>query len=360
MKACNRLSIQARYSGSDEVCYATHLEGRRLGSRVQVLDERALMELRHLRYFVAVAEELSFHKAAKRLHIAEPPLGRQIRDLEDGIGTLLFDRSRNHVALTEAGKAFLAGARKTLQAANQSVDAARKATRAVEISTLRIGKFGLFTVSFLPQSLAIYKRTHPQIKIHLFGMDPKHQLDALVSGELDLAFAAAFDLQLKASFKSEIATKQVLESPILVILPTNHPLALSSDSRRGDKPLRVTLLAGEKFLRFSADQNASYSIHVLRACRERGGFRPRFGAIGSDHADLVNLVAEGEGILFEPAFVFAEVIRRIHASSLGSRVVGRSTNLPNFKLVAAWSKRRPSPLVPEFLECLEAALGAET
>ena len=260
--------------------------------------------------------------------------------------------------LTEAGKAFLAGTRKTLQAANQAVDAARKATRTVEISTLRIGKFGLFTITFLSQSLAIYKRTHPQIKIHLFGMDPKHQLDALVSGELDLAFAAAFDLQLKASFKKEIATKQVLESPILVILPASHPLALPSDSRRGDKPVRVTLLAGEKFLRFSADQNPSYSTHLLRACRERGGFRPRFGAIGSDDADLINLVAEGEGIFFEPAFVFAEVIRR--ASSLSSRVVGRSTNLPTFKLVAAWSQRRPSPLIPEFLECLESALGAET
>jgi len=84
------------------------------------------MELRHLRYFVVVAEELSFRKAAKRLHIAAPPLGRQIRDLEEEIGTLLFDRSRNHVALTEAGKVFLAGTRKTLQAANQAVDAARK------------------------------------------------------------------------------------------------------------------------------------------------------------------------------------------------------------------------------------------
>jgi DNA-binding transcriptional LysR family regulator len=318
------------------------------------------MELRHLRYFVVVAEELSFRKAARRLHIAEPPLGRQIRDLEEQIGTLLFDRSRNHVALTEAGKVFLAGTRKTLQAANQAVDAARKATRAAEISTLRIGKFGLFTIPFLPQSLAIYKRTHPQIKIHLFGRDPKHQLEALVSGDLDLAFVAAFDLQLKASFKNEIAIKQILESPILVILPTSHPLALPSGSRRGDKPVRVTLLAGEKFLRFPADQNASYSTHLLRACRERGGFRPRFGAIGSDDTDLINLVAEGEGIFFEPAFVFAEVIRRLHASSSGSRVVGRSTNLPTFKLVAAWSKRRPSPLVPEFLECVQTALETET
>jgi DNA-binding transcriptional LysR family regulator len=334
--------------------------GGRVESREQVFDKEPLMELRHLRYFVVVAEELSFRKAAKRLHVAEPPLGRQIRDLEEEIGTLLFDRSRNHVALTEAGKAFLAGTRKTLQAANQAVDAARKATRPVEISTLRIGRFGLITASFLPQSLAIYKRTHPQIKIHLFGMDPKHQLDALVSGELDLAFVAAFDLQLKASFKKEIATKQILESPILVILPTSHPLVFASDSSRGDKPVRVTLLAGEKFLRFTASQNASYSTHLVRACRERGGFRPRFGAIGSDDADLINLVAEGEGIFFEPAFVFAEVIRRLHASSLGSRVVGRSTNLPAFKLVAAWSKRHPSPLAPEFLECVQSALVAES
>jgi len=318
------------------------------------------MELRHLRYFVVVAEELSFRKAAKRLHIAEPPLGRQIRDLEEQIGTLLFDRSRNHVALTEAGKVFLAGTRKTLQAANQAVDAARKATRASEISTLRIGKFGLITAPFLALSMAIYKRTHPQIKIHLFGMDPKHQLEALASGELDLAFTAAFDLQLKATFKNEIETKEVLESPILVILPNSHPLALRSGSRGADKPVRVTQLADEKFLRFSAYQNASYATHLLRACRERGGFRPRFGAIGGDDADLISLVAEGEGIFFEPAFVFAEVIRRLHASSLGNRVVGRSTNLPTFKLVAAWSKRRPSPLVPEFLECVQTALETET
>lgn len=87
------------------------------------------MELRHLRYFVAVAEELSFRKAVKRQHIAQPPLGKQIRDLEEEIGTPLFDRSRNHVRLTGAGQVFLAGARETLEAAARAIAEARKATR---------------------------------------------------------------------------------------------------------------------------------------------------------------------------------------------------------------------------------------
>ena len=116
------------------------------------------VELRHLRYFVAVAEELSFRKAAKRLHIAQPPLGKQIRDLEEEIGTPLFDRSRNHVRLTGAGQVFLAGARETLEAAARAVAEARKATRSAVPVPFRIGKFGSFTASFLPEALSIYKQ----------------------------------------------------------------------------------------------------------------------------------------------------------------------------------------------------------
>ena len=96
------------------------------------------VELRHLRYFVAVAEELSFRKAAKRLHIAKPPLGRQIRDLEEEIGTPLFDRSRNHVRLTGAGQVFLVGARETLEAVARAIAGTRKATRSAVPVSFRI------------------------------------------------------------------------------------------------------------------------------------------------------------------------------------------------------------------------------
>jgi DNA-binding transcriptional LysR family regulator len=162
------------------------------------------VELRHLRYFVAVAEELSFRKAAKRLHIAQPPLGRQIRDLEEEIGTPLFDRSRNHVRLTGAGQVFLAGARETLEAAARAIAGARKATRSAVPVPFRIGKFGSFTASFLSQALSIYKDTHPNVSISLFGMDPQAQLDGLLADQLDLAFVPTLDLLLRRRVAKQI------------------------------------------------------------------------------------------------------------------------------------------------------------
>ena len=160
------------------------------------------VELRHLRYFVAVAEELSFRKAAKRLHIAQPPLGKQIRDLEEEIGTPLFDRSRNHVRLTGAGQVFLAGARETLEAAARAIAGA-----------VRIGKFGSFTASFLSQALSIYKDSHPNVSISLFGMDPQAQLDGLLADQLDLAFVPTLDLLLRRRVAKQIEAQPVLLSP---------------------------------------------------------------------------------------------------------------------------------------------------
>jgi DNA-binding transcriptional LysR family regulator len=310
------------------------------------------VELRHLRYFVAVAEDLSFRKAAKRLHIAQPPLGRQIRDLEEELGTPLFDRSRNHVRLTGAGQVFLAGARETLDAAAQAVAAARKATRSAVPVPFRIGKFGAFTASFLSQALVLYKDAHPNVSISLFGMDPQAQLDGLLADQLDLAFVPTFDLLVRRRVAKQLEAQPVLRSPLVVLLPAGHPLAAQAGADRPEKAIPLSKLAGEVFLRFSADQNPSYTLLLVRECRRRAKFRPRLGPEGSDHTDLINLVATGEGIMLEAQVLFEDAMARLRSASLAARVVARRMALPTFELVAAWSKAHPSPLVAEFLKAL--------
>src|SRR4029450_6504614 len=144
------------------------------------------MELRHLRYFVAVAEELHFGRAAARLHIAQPPLSRQIRDLEREVGTALFERVPRGVALTPAGRAFLPEARLTLAQAARAQRTAERAGRG-EIGRLRVGFVEAATYSrVLPEVLGFFRMHLPNIGISLFEMDSHQQADAFRDGRIDL------------------------------------------------------------------------------------------------------------------------------------------------------------------------------
>jgi DNA-binding transcriptional LysR family regulator len=140
----------------------------------------------------------------------------------------------------------------------------------------------------------------------------------------------------------------------MVLLPAGHPLAAQADADRSDKAIPLSKLSGEVFLRFSADQNPSYTMHLVHECRRRGKFRPRLGPEGSDHTDLINLVATGEGIMLEAQFLFEEAMARLRSASLAARVVARRVGFPLVELVAAWSKAHPSPLVADFLKSLES------
>ena len=146
----------------------------------------------------------------------------------------------------------------------------------------------------------------------------------------------------------------MLRSPLMVLLPAGHPLAAQADADRPDKAIPLSKLSGEVFLRFSADQNPSYTMHLVRECRRRGKFRPRLGPEGSDHTDLINLVATGEGIMLEAQFLFEEAMARLRSASLAARVVARRVGFPLVELVAAWSKAHPSPLVADFLKTLDS------
>jgi len=145
------------------------------------------MELRHLRYFVAVAEEENVTRAAGRLHVSQPALSKQIRDLEDEIGFRLLVRSAKSVRLSEAGRTFLAEARAVLQRAEEAVRNARAVAEGTE-GELQIGYAPMPTVQFLPSALQLFKAGHPGLRVHLHDLSSEEILAGLRRGKLHLAF----------------------------------------------------------------------------------------------------------------------------------------------------------------------------
>src|SRR5512144_3230194 len=145
------------------------------------------MELRHLRYFVAVAENLSFTKAAAKLHLAQPSLTRQIHNLEEEIGVRLLNRSKTQVALTEEGRTFLLDARRVLALASESVLAVQRLSRG-ESGQLNIGYLSHFTFELLPKTLGLFRQAFPHTALNLFDMPPAEQFRALGARKIDLGF----------------------------------------------------------------------------------------------------------------------------------------------------------------------------
>src|SRR5438093_2064139 len=145
------------------------------------------MELRQLRYFVAVTQELNFTSAAQKVHVAQPALSRQIRQLEDEIGVQLFERDSHGVRLTKAGSAFLAEARSLLQQSSQAIRAAQASGNG-ETSQLNVGYvWGLFH-SYIPGVIAEFRRKHPETGVNLFDYTATQQAEALKEGRLDAGF----------------------------------------------------------------------------------------------------------------------------------------------------------------------------
>src|SRR5579863_5097012 len=143
------------------------------------------MELRHLRDFVAVADELSFTRAAKKLHVSQPSLTQQIKLLEQELGVRLLDRSRNRVALTEVGQGFLINARRVLALSEEGIQEVKRANRS-ETRQLRIGYVASLHYHLLPATLAAFQRAYPQVALNLFDMTSAQQLEALESDKIDL------------------------------------------------------------------------------------------------------------------------------------------------------------------------------
>ena len=295
------------------------------------------MELRHLRYFVAVAEESNFRRAAARLRVAQPSLGRQVRDLEEELGELLLERDRRHVALTTAGRVFLDKARELLVGAETAIHATREAGRQAR-GTLRIGNVGTLAAPFLPGSLAAFRQRFPCVDVEIFEMTMDEQVDALLAGTIQVGFVVRVP---GAPLVSSLQVRTVLSCAVAVALPTRHPQAAA-------RALSLKSLAAERFLDLQRSQGAGYGRWVRTVCEQVGGFIPRFRhpAVPNTNA-LLGLVAAGEGLAFLPEAILDGFL--CHEGWIAKPL--RPARL-RFVLDAVWNPANPSRVLSNYLAVL--------
>lgn len=242
------------------------------------------MELRHLRYFVAVADELNFTRAAEKLRLAQPSLTRQIRSLEAELGVRLFDRSRNRVVLTEEGRNFLADARRLVALSVESVRAVQRFSRG-ESDQLNLGYLFKFNFDLLPATLRTFSVRCPEIAVNLFDLSPAAQLRALEARKIDLGFVG---LHPGTSPASPLVWERVARHRIVVALPAHHPLA-----RKHRIP--IADLRSVFFVAMS-DETHPGSRAWLNGLCQPGGFSPRVLQDVDLETGLMTFVAEGLGV----------------------------------------------------------------
>ena len=244
------------------------------------------MELRHLRYFVAVAEELNFTRAAEKLHLAQPSLTRQIHNLEEELGVKLFDRTRNQVSLTAEGRRFLADAQRLVALSLESVKAVQRFSRG-ESAQLNLGYLFKFNFDLLPTTLATFYRACPEISVNLFDMSPAEQLRALEARKIDLGFVG---LRPPAANKN-MATLDwecIAHHNAVAVLPARHPLAKKSK-------IKLTDLKTVFFVAMSEESHPGSRAWLSELCR-RAGFTPRILQDVDLESGLMTFVAEGLGV----------------------------------------------------------------
>lgn len=276
------------------------------------------MELKHLRAFVTLAEELHFGRAAERLGIAQPPLSLQIQSLEATVGVKLFDRSRRHVALTEAGRLFLPEARATLVQAERARRTALMAARG-EVGRLDIGFTGSAPFNTaMPHIVSRFRRHWPDIRMTLREMSTTDQLGALAEGALDIGFIRPG----QPSETAGVTMHTVLREPLFAVLPADHRLATHDTLDLAD-------LADQPFILHPRHIGTGLHDKVIGLCAA-AGFRPQVALEAHQMSTIVGLAAAGLGVSVVP-----EAMRRIQVD--GARFV-RLTN-PGSTMVLAVAHR---------------------
>jgi DNA-binding transcriptional LysR family regulator len=289
------------------------------------------MELRHLRYLVAVAEFGTFREAGRRLHVSQSAISEQIADLEHEIGGLLVDRRQRTTRLTPQGEVFLSEARKTLASADRALDLARSSMQG-QVGSLAIGFFHWGSGGFFPSIIRDFRRLHPQVKLTLVEMLTYEQMEALQTGKIDLGFTRPLEPPYDRILRSEL----LLNDPIVVAMPRDHPLAPG--------PVRMEELAGERFVVSERTNNPTLFDMMLGMCT-RSGFSPDLVNSSATWSGVLTLVESGEGIALVPSGV-----RYLSTPGMIFADVVPATD--HIGLSVAWDPRNEGPVVQNFLRLL--------
>lgn len=245
------------------------------------------MELRHLRYFVAVAEALSFTKAAEKLRLAQPSLTRQVRNLEDEIGVRLLDRSHRGVTLTEEGRMFLEESKKVLALCAQSIATVQQSSRG-ENARLNIGYVANIHYGLLTATLGAFRKLYPAVALNLFDLKSTEQFLAIEKKEIDLGFVG---LRPPPS-APELLSACVAHDIMLVAVSIHHALARKENLQLGD-------LAPQFFIGMSAKTHPAARAWLVEACRG-AGFTGKILQEADSEATALTFVADGLGIALMP------------------------------------------------------------
>ena len=291
------------------------------------------MELRQLRYFVALAEELHFGRAARRVALTQPPLSQAIRNLEDELGVRLFERTRRRVALTHAGAAFLEDARLTLAHSAQAVDRARRAARG-EVGRLAVGFLAATAYTLLPLVLRDFTRAFPAVRLDLRELTLPQLFEALRRGDVEVA------LLRPPVADAELASAVILEERFVLALPATHRLCALARV-----PARQ--LVNEAFVMYARHPGLVFHDIVKGFCLQHG-FAPQVAQEASQTHAVIGLVSAGLGVALVPASA-----QKIGLAGVAYRPLADRT--PLARTAVAWRRADASPVVAAFLEVARRA-----
>ena len=289
-----------------------------------------MIETRLLRYFVALAEELHFGRAAVRLSISQPPLSVAIKQLEDQVQAQLFERNSKEVRLTAAGEHLLPRAKQILTLTSQAAQETTDVARGVR-GHLRVGFVGSSLYRGVPQALEAFQKLHPQVRVDMLELNSAEQLQELQQARLDLGLVHSVQPP------EDIASLKLMDEAFMACLPDQHPLAQQ-------EVINLAELKNERLILFLSQVSPVYHQRIYQMCQTHG-FAPEIRHEVRHWLSVLSLVSLGQGVAIAPAS-----LQRVGMPRVAFRPL--TGEQPVSELLAVWRRTPENPLVQSLLSCL--------